>query len=518
MRVYLDETNKKNYQEIFEALGQDVGTTIEDLPGYYNALKTLGTSAKYKYYRIPLEEGYFTVNLTSRAITVPSVFTKNGIAIKGDANAELVFFETDRFFDTVDLYSDNLICYIQWQNTGSKKSGNSLGILRDATENKCYFGWLITEDMVNAVGNLEFALRWYQVTEEDGEKKLVYSLGTQKASCAVRAGLDVDLSKEADNLESLVMSRPYYSGVINSLEGVAPYIETTLEEQVVYFEDSDSASFTVSAKAASNSETETGELTFVWYRNGVQVENDENITIISGDTDTGCKSSTLTTKIAGKYQVQIGNTLKSSGTRYVPSGVITVPAAEEIKASKMFGTQVVSDGSALEIAVVNAKTEKEVDSHSTLSYAWTLDNAAIADANNSSYTPTAGTEGVVNCVVTCALNGTSTELKSNECELHALPNLNVAPTLTREDNTIVAAFEAGTVSHEDEITYVWYLGKTAGSISTQSNYGNTKTLDISSLKAGETYSVYCIATQSFSWGGKEYASNPQVANTLVFEK
>ena len=65
---------------------------------------------------LPLDEPYFEIDADTRVITVPSEFKKNGISVKGDQIAEIVFFTIDRYYDTTDLYDDDIKIYIQGGN------------------------------------------------------------------------------------------------------------------------------------------------------------------------------------------------------------------------------------------------------------------------------------------------------------------------------------------------------------------------------------------------------------------
>ena len=192
MRVYLDPNNaelKAKYDELFAQIARETNKTVVDLPTYFDALENIKMgSQKYKYFRIPLDEPCFEINMSTRAISVPKDFATYGLGVKGDTRAEIVFFESDRFFDQVDLKSAN--CWIQWVNTSTQAKGNSQSVYMDATEEKLLFGWVITEEMTSGAGNIEFAVRWF-TTDENGN--ISYSVSTQKATCSIKSSLDLDI-------------------------------------------------------------------------------------------------------------------------------------------------------------------------------------------------------------------------------------------------------------------------------------------------------------------------------------
>ena len=144
MITYLDNSNAKQYHILFdkattllkskkpdsltEALrsistNQDAtpdelwsDCTISSLNEYFAYLEDIlkaahqdsNEDAERFYVRLPLDEEVFAINADTREITIPRSFENAGVGVQGDELAEVVYFTIDRFFDSVDLASDNI--------------------------------------------------------------------------------------------------------------------------------------------------------------------------------------------------------------------------------------------------------------------------------------------------------------------------------------------------------------------------------------------------------------------------
>ena len=360
-----------DYADLFAAQDPEgVGIVVEDMMSYLRGLQTVAylsdsnnpptdkmklpssmarpSSLKSKYFRIPLDEPYFTINTDTRVISVPTVFQQNGVGVKGDANAEIVFFECPRIYDGVDLYTmiQNRRCYIQWTNTAAHVSGNSVAILADATTEVVYFGWMITADMTSVAGALEFSVRFFDKNQDD---EITYSLSTQKSSVQVKTTMDLNVDTiEAEDVEDLVKTRPIYSFVVNSMEGQGPRVlvqpvggiynliaidpeddEMLANYPVAEYPDG------VYVLTASAQSPDGKDIVYNWYHDGALIANATHEEYVVTQP--------------GTYYVIIGNG-DVSGYRYVTSPSVTVPAPEEIKYTnvvdnKYFGYGVFSDNS-----------------------------------------------------------------------------------------------------------------------------------------------------------------------------
>ena len=171
----------------------------------------------------PDTEPVFKIDLNTRNITVPKELKT--IAVTGDHNAETIYFEVDQYFDNYDLSLLN--CIVQYRNALNEEDIMACNIDEYLPNGKIRLGWTITQHVAIAKGNVTFAVRFFKVEEdENGEKKLAYSLNTNPVTVSVSEGLEVidsedfipplsDLSKLVEDIFAAIGSQ---SKSYNSLE------------------------------------------------------------------------------------------------------------------------------------------------------------------------------------------------------------------------------------------------------------------------------------------------------------
>lgn len=413
------------YKDLFEAQSPKIEVT--DLVSYYRGLQTIANNGgaalpKPKYLRLPLDEPTFKININDRTIAVPALFANYGFGVKGDAAAEIVFFTCDRFFDGVDLAAmtpgvstdpntEGYNCVIQWTNTASRAQGNSKVILADTTETTLTFGWMITQEMTTVSGPIEFAVRWIKL---DNDKKIIYSLSTQKASCQIKSTLDLQYDAlDVEDISDLVYHRPFYAGVVNSMDGASPQVlqnliagiynlepitfdmeePTPVDEGEEGYEEYEAARDAyVAARNAYDALVE--QYPVATYPDGIKVFSVEAVSP-TGDENRivyqWYKGSTIlhdataaeyTVTAPGDYYVKIGNKnsdpqdpSKDAGIRYITSPSVTVPGPDEIKFVSLtdtdldvFGAKVFADGQTT--AQVNVKNVAGEEANGRLCYDW----------------------------------------------------------------------------------------------------------------------------------------------------
>lgn len=111
------------------------------------------------------KEPRFVINADTRAITIPAVFKFLGV--KGDHNAETIFFEIDRYFDGHDLTEET--CIVQYKMVGS--TGVELGegffpvtqIDITTIPGKIIFGWTIRNTVTAEAATVSFSVRFYSI-------------------------------------------------------------------------------------------------------------------------------------------------------------------------------------------------------------------------------------------------------------------------------------------------------------------------------------------------------------------
>jgi hypothetical protein len=130
-----------------------------------------------KFTVLPLDEDHFHINANTRAINIPPDFKKNGIAVQSDDLAEVVYFEIDRYFDAVDLNTQNI--FIEWEDAEGVP-GFSREYVRDIESEPNYliFGWALAKDITQHPGKVRFSIRFYTFDDRSEENKLIYSFST----------------------------------------------------------------------------------------------------------------------------------------------------------------------------------------------------------------------------------------------------------------------------------------------------------------------------------------------------
>lgn len=174
----------------------------------YSADKTIKGGLHFTF--LPLDEPTFEINANTREIAIPDVFKKNGVGVKGDQVAEIIYFEIDRYFDAVDLNTQKI--YIEWETASQKglspEYGN--GDARDVTskENKIIFGWPLSSKITEHAGQVKFAIRFYSINTDN---EIVYSFSTKPAIITINDTINSDLlinkPTEEEGITQMILDR-----------------------------------------------------------------------------------------------------------------------------------------------------------------------------------------------------------------------------------------------------------------------------------------------------------------------
>lgn len=225
--------------------------TINSLSEFFGHLADI-SKVEPRYTRLPLDEDFFSVDLDTRKITVPSSLAS--IAVQGDEMSEIVYFKVKRYYDAADLYGTKEVTtetgnyrqnpmdiYIQWERDASDEEkaeakaagktittvqGVSMPYIIDAESAPGYiiFGWPLSTSITKVSGTVKFSVRFY--VYNDGQ--ITYSLSTLTNSIKINAGLDYDIEyiKEdnksdstfiVDNKTQAIIDR-YVNSVVNNSE------------------------------------------------------------------------------------------------------------------------------------------------------------------------------------------------------------------------------------------------------------------------------------------------------------
>ena len=119
----------------------------------------------------------------NRTITVPSVFASSGIGIQGEVGVETIFFQIDRYFDTIDLSTTNIqILYKTKEDSVIEDI-----FMKEIVDKKLIFGWSIPKQVTNTSGKIKIAIRFIK-TDND---QIIYNFSTLPTEISVKPGLSL---------------------------------------------------------------------------------------------------------------------------------------------------------------------------------------------------------------------------------------------------------------------------------------------------------------------------------------
>lgn len=135
------------------------------------------------YFPIPEAEKIYKIDLNTRLVEAPSL-----LSVTQDKEAEILFFEVDRFFDNMDLL--NTTCIITYSNAIGEHFVYPIPCVDAITkrdENKLLLPWVIEDDVTWSAGNIKFAFQFYEINT--GTLEFEYMLNTLPATTKVAQGL-----------------------------------------------------------------------------------------------------------------------------------------------------------------------------------------------------------------------------------------------------------------------------------------------------------------------------------------
>lgn len=351
--IYL---NGKEAFENYDPANAEGYTAIRSLDEYFAVLKdlTTGESAdgdsadEYHLFKIlPLDEPTFDIDANTRDIAVPEVFRKNGVGVQGDQLAETLFFTIDRFFETVDLYRDDIQGIIQWETAAKGKqfeTGWSPIAFKDVTivKGKMIFGWFLNNTITSNPGSVKFSVRFFSTISEKDEAnnttlKLDFSLSTKTQTININPAITYDINDSSGLPEVnqyndlyLVANRFENSKYFGEAESAAEPVFVPVkggifanEEQffgqftdvngtIYHLADlNESGELELSTEAISE---DAGKISYYWYEKGFNEPTGHNI-----------KNSDLNYVLTPDLQVE------EEDTYFIKTIVNGVPSFEEAK-------------------------------------------------------------------------------------------------------------------------------------------------------------------------------------------
>jgi hypothetical protein len=147
-------------------------------------------------------ESKFIINADTRTISIPKQF-QEGAAIYRDHDSETIYFEIDRYFDSVDLY--NKSCIIQYINANGGQYVFSVTDKYISDDNKkVIFAWDLSNNVTAYAGQVKFSVRFFSLENN----VYTYNWGTRTATITIGEGLYITDSGETlpsgDDITQLV--------------------------------------------------------------------------------------------------------------------------------------------------------------------------------------------------------------------------------------------------------------------------------------------------------------------------
>lgn len=313
--------NDAKYDELFAAITaafeiRDAGEEEENklnikiarIEDYYAHLKDIANLAighsQYAYFmRVPIDEGIFEINANTRTISIPAEYVQNGIAVKGDADIEILWFKIDRYYDLQDFGEDDVTINIYWSLPGSKEIGGySFPVFKDVHSNasQLIFGWSIPQMLTKHAGSLNFFIRF---SRKDG---FVYN--TLPTSVKIKDSYTLKNNTEltpdptdensvfgrlinTSNTGSIYVRRPYLSSVTTGYE---------IDTRDKLLADGTETYIYVSAYSEDND----AKFVYTFYKDGIIISNPEVETAY-------VKTLDQTKNETKKYYTESGEEIKS---------------------------------------------------------------------------------------------------------------------------------------------------------------------------------------------------------------
>lgn len=232
----------------------------------------------------PQNEPHFIIDADTRVITVPSAFTFLGL--KGDHNAETIYFEIDRYFDDHDLSEET--CIVQYKivdNVGMEISEGFFHVTQidlDSTPGKIIFGWTIRNTVTATAANVYFSVRFYSVeTLSSTLTTFKYNFNTLEAMLPVLDTLNtsnIAPTYKAEEVETLTTrfddavkaaqasadTAQTYSGIASvnatqAIDAAKKADQTIATKGWIWFDDNDDSGYLIMYIADSISENVTAQ-------------------------------------------------------------------------------------------------------------------------------------------------------------------------------------------------------------------------------------------------------------------
>lgn len=453
----LDKGKISSLEEYFAHIGYLADYHTENIRN--NPPSNVAYQNSAKFLMLPMDEKYdvksgcFYIDLNTRNIQVPDIYSKYGVSVTGDQLAETLMFKVPRYFDYTDLASTEI--YVQWTNPAGDEGASRIVLVDfEAEEGYLLFGWPLTSKVtVEGKNPLKFSVRFFVRNEE---KEIQYSLNTLASSVMIKQALYSHFNADLDiDDPSLLFAAAVENGVDSNM---------TLPQIPVFFYDwklgnNEGKAFLENDAIklyASGATADAGQLCYKWYYtprfvedNVVVVKDTEEVFKAYADVDTIFKPTNDTEKEAGKtYYVEEIEAETGSQIYTIFLGD-TFEEAEEGEAAPVYYEQVsvytilAVDDDAEDLGASTALApNKRYWPHVTGEYKLTLSNQV------GSSKPAESVDSL-KCMIPCV----------EKVEFTAdLPKNKVLSTIGEGEEAVSQAILTVTVDANDnaEKSYVWY--------------------------------------------------------------
>ena len=163
--------------------------------------------------RLPESSIIYDVDLNTRSIKAPRF-----LSVSKDHKSAVFYFKVSRYYDHMDL--TETICLIQYIPPGGTEGMAYTYVVpfydikTFEHENKILIPWVVSGAAAQKEGSIQFAIRFYKVSGEGQNAKLIYNLNTLPAKSQILHGLELNDERMEEAYEQIANA---YESLISDL-------------------------------------------------------------------------------------------------------------------------------------------------------------------------------------------------------------------------------------------------------------------------------------------------------------
>lgn len=575
MITQVNISNSKQYETFWKEINELSSLNIHSIEEYFQNIEAISELAEGRYTRLPLDEPCFNIDANTRIIEIPSDFRKNGIGVKGDHIAEILYFRIARYYDTTDLARDDIDILFEWK---LKNEDYILPYyLKDIESEPGYiiFGCPIDDRITEEAGSVQVAVRFIEKIKDNNSNitKINYSLSTLPATLAINPSLDFSIDVNINNtLNSLIKNR-FKNSEASSAQASEPIILTTnldsnrIEYVVLLQEYNNKPILYVSAFSPNGT---TAEIKYKLYKDGsvIKTEAEEiyiptkdivinahkDYYVITETNDYEIVSPDFTndeityyekvyafnfdgiSPIAGDYKIQVINVVgydtdgegivDKTYTKSIYTNTLNFPNPKKPTVNITNGNNLVfTDDNAEFILNTNVSNWEGNEKGASLSYAWYKDDQQIEGENSNTLKIESNEEERLNTTEECAhsykaiainnLHGQQQESdKSNECVVSYPPSAFGDIAITGEPklgNTVSVTYNLINNKRTTSVRAEWYIDEQKY---TNSNEDSLKFIIPEKNQNDQSYAGHTLSCKLINEYNKAYVESTLISTTI----